>query len=150
MPRAPVAVAAPAPAPMIYKQAVPAVPAETARVAAFVRPAAETAASATPARDGRFVIQLGAYSSAARVEAGWRRNVARFHVLADYAPTSGSVVYRGTTLHRLALSGFGTRAEAAGLCARLKADGGDCFVRVAAGERLVRLSPASGTQLASR
>jgi Flp pilus assembly protein TadD len=145
MPGAPVAVTAvaSAPTPMIYKQPAPA---ETARVAAFVQPAAATA----PSRDGRFVIQLGAYSSVARVEAGWRRSVARFHLLADYAPTSGSVVYRGTTLHRLALSGFGTRAEASGLCARLKADGGDCFVRAAAGERLVRLSPAPGTQLASR
>jgi Flp pilus assembly protein TadD len=176
-PEAPAVAEAPVPASTLVAQAVPAaftaapVPAsapaplihaaaaqpESARIAAFVRPVdmpIRTAPVPTRRRvqpqDGRFVIQLGAYSSAARVEAGWRRKVARFHRLADYTPSSGSFVYRGATLHRLTLAGFGTRAEATGLCGWLKTKGGDCFVRAAAGERIVRLAPGAGTELAAR
>lgn len=148
---------APASTPTALVYAAAAQP-ESARVAAFIRPVEAQPIRMDPVptrrrvqpQDGRFVIQLGAYSSAARVEAGWRHKVARFHRLADYTPSSGSFLYRGTTLHRLTLAGFGTRAEATGLCGWIKTEGGDCFVRAAAGERIVRVTPGAGTELASR
>jgi len=148
-------VEASAPAPRVHAVATPIT---RERIAAFL-PRTDMPARAAPiaqpaapqAVEGRFVIQLGAYSSAARVEAGWRRKVAQFSRLAGYTPASGSFVYRGTTLHRLTLAGFGNRAEASSLCGWLKTRGGDCFVRAAAGERIVRFTtPDSKTVLAMR
>ncbi len=87
---------------------------------------------------GAFVVQLGAYGSVKRTEAMWNSISGRAHYLSAYTPV-GSDLRRGSaTLYRLSLSGFGNRNEASRLCGRIKASGGDCFVRRVSGDRPVQ------------
>jgi Flp pilus assembly protein TadD len=174
---APVEIAEPAivePAPVAEVQPAPVVPAMVAApapVQSFVRPVAVKAevapvtppliaapkpklirASAPkPAGNGRFVVQLGAYSTAQRVSVAWDRAVGRHARLASYTPSSMTFSHAGGVVHRLAITGFSTRAEAVSLCESLKAAGRQCFVRVNAGERPVQwVRRKTGTLLASR
>lgn len=81
-----------------------------------------------------YVVQLGAFSSADGVNRAWRsisgrnRNVQGLTTLASRAQVKGKV------FHRLALSGFDSRAEAEKVCASLKIKGSVCFVRNIGGE----------------
>jgi cell division septation protein DedD len=85
---------------------------------------------------GRFVVQLGAYRSAGRVETAWRKLAASAAYLAPYGPAQSEIRLQvgRVSLYRLALSGFETRADAARICSRIRARGGKCFVRAAAGD----------------
>lgn len=89
---------------------------------------------------GRWVVQLGAFSSAGRVEIAWERALGRLSALDGFAPSSTTFVStrRAATFYRLSISGFGSRAEAAALCEKVKATGGACFVRGLAGDAPVR------------
>lgn len=78
---------------------------------------------------GRFVVQLGAFSSASVAQRAWGR-VAMRSGLASYQPMSGTARVRDASLVRLAVSGFATRADADRVCGRVRASGGVCFVRV--------------------
>ncbi|WP_136163691.1 SPOR domain-containing protein [Sphingomonas flavalba] len=114
------------------------------------RPAVQRAAYAPRSANGRYVVQLGAFSSAARLEAGWDRAVRRFGLLGDYTPSSTTFV-RASTYHRLSVGGFETRAEAVALCEKLHAAGGKCFVRTTAGDAPLQWARRNtGAQLASR
>ena len=86
------------------------------------------------------VVQLGAYSSAGRVEAAWTNVARKFTALRDYEPTSARFAGPNGVVYRLSVKGFDSRSEAASLCASLKLSGGSCFVRTVAGDR----HPASG------
>lgn len=101
--------------------------------AARFRPAAFTPAAS--AGGGRYVVQLGAYSSADRVAAGWSRAVAALGALDAYTPASAAFRDGGATFYRLSVGGFETRGEAVLLCTRLKAAGRSCFVRQVAGDK---------------
>lgn len=110
-------------------------------------------AARAPQANGRFVVQLGAYSSAARVEAAWNRIAARVAMVTDYAPSSGTFALQQTgTVYRLSLAGFATRDAATGVCERVRAKGGECFVRAAIDDRPMQWAgrKAKGEQLASR
>lgn len=151
-PMAPVAVAAPAPVqsfvrPVAIKAATPAVP---PLIAARKPVPARISAPRSPG-NGRFVVQLGAYSTAQRVSLAWDRAVSRHARLASYTPSSMQFAHPAGVVHRLAITGFATRAEAVSLCASLKAAGRPCFVRLNAGERPVQwVRRKTVTQLASR
>lgn len=133
-------------APMIRAAATP------MRVAA---PAArfQQANFSVPATGSNFVVQLGAYSSAERVETAWKTVSSRFGEIAGYTPSSATYLSatREGTLHRLSIAGFANRADATAVCGRIKARGGACFVRAVAGDAPLQWAQRKvPTQLASR
>lgn len=113
--------------------------------AAYVKPAAT---------GGQFVVQLGAFSSASRVETAWNKAVGRFGSLRDFSPSTATYV-RATpasaTLYRLSIGGFAARSEAVRVCERIKTAGGACFVRGVAGDAPLQWASRSApTRLAAR
>lgn len=104
----------------------------------FDRPAPRRASlAAAPRRAagaGRFVVQLGAFSSAAGVERAWASAYKRYG-FAGETPLSTTVKLPGKgTLHRLSVAGFDSHAAAGQVCRSVKAKGGVCFVRAVAGD----------------
>jgi Flp pilus assembly protein TadD len=144
------AASAPKPAPIMRKVDLPASkPAPFIQVAA-IRPKLQP----KPARPGNFVVQLGAFSSSAGVEAAWSKYSARTRRLSNFVPASTTFRSAGNAVvHRLSVGGFATRAEAWALCGQIKAGGGTCFVRGTAGDAPMRFAArktARPTALASR
>lgn len=93
-----------------------------------------------PAQNGgRYVVQIGAYDSAAVAEDGWNGMVRRHKVLAGYLPSSMTIADgENAGLVRVSLAGFASERDAQKICGRLKANGGSCFVRMAAADSPVR------------
>ncbi len=110
------------------------------------------AAVAHAVTGGRFVVQLGAFSTPAKAEAAWKRAVGRYGSLTDYPPNGESFRSGSATLHRVAAGGFATRGAANAVCARVKANGGNCFVRVDSGQPQSQwaMRAAGGMRLAAR
>jgi Flp pilus assembly protein TadD len=86
---------------------------------------------------GRFVVQIGAYRSAAQVEKAWSRAIRHYRLGNEPMSTKVSIPGKGI-FHRLAVSGFHTPAEAARACQSIRGKGGNCFVRANAGDAPVR------------
>ncbi|HEY0087016.1 MAG TPA: SPOR domain-containing protein [Allosphingosinicella sp.] len=105
------------------------------RAAPKAKPAVRTAL-ATPGA-GRFVVQLGAFGSAAGVERAWASAYKRYGFSA-HTPLSTTVKLGGGTFHRLSVAGFQSRGDATSACQKVKAKGGVCFVRAVAGDAPVR------------
>lgn len=166
-----VALAEPAPAPVSVPAATPATPAATemaaAKPAPLIRAAskpikqvvvpastvalAQTARAFHPVQSGNYVVQLGAFSSASRSEVAWRGAVGRYRDLNSYTAATARVQVNNATLYRLSVSGFTSRAVAGQVCARIKAAGGECFVRAAAGDTPLQwASSGGGMRIASR
>jgi Flp pilus assembly protein TadD len=103
---------------------------------ALTRTVANRAAAIRQAEDARggWVVQLGAYSSERRIEAGWSGAIRQYRPLDGYIPASTSYQMQSATLHRLSIAGFPTRAAARSVCLAIKARGADCFIRAAAGD----------------
>jgi Flp pilus assembly protein TadD/cell division protein FtsN len=118
-------------------------------------PAARSAAAAPKApamaarehARGDYYVQIGAYANAGVAKDAWARATHRIPALAQHAPLSANVTTKAGAFYRLAVGGF-SRADAVELCSTVKAKGGNCFVRVGAGEKLA--SWAKGVQVASR
>ncbi|MGD0634852.1 MAG: SPOR domain-containing protein [Beijerinckiaceae bacterium] len=112
------------PAPKPVKPAKPVKIADAAEDAAAPRPAAV----ATQAGSGGFTVQLAAPGSEAEAKQTSARLEQKFvseldgHHLATYKAVSN-----GKTVYRVRAGGM-TREEAAGLCDKLKASGGSCFI----------------------
>ena len=111
--------------------------AATVTKAKVMKPGFKPAAFVKPKPDGKFVVQLGAFSASARVETAWNRAVGKLGALRDFSPSSATFV-RATpvaaTLYRLSIGGFSIRGDAVQVCERVKSAGGDCFVRAVAGD----------------
>jgi hypothetical protein len=79
---------------------------------------------------GAAAVQIGAVSSTALADKAWSEAVA---IAPGLAAGKGKGVEKiekdGHTLYRTAVTGFASRAEAAGFCAKLKAAGKACFVK---------------------
>jgi Flp pilus assembly protein TadD/cell division septation protein DedD len=104
-----------------------------------------------PQVGGKWVVQLGAFSQPEAVHAAWNRLSGRVAGMRGYAPARSTFSLAGSgTLHRLAVSGFATRLDAQRMCARIKAHGGNCFVRASAGEQPIQWASRPGTLLAMR
>lgn len=119
--------------------------------------AVEKPVPAAPVRQtgkGGFVVQLGAFRNADRVETAWNRVIARVQSVADYAPSTGTFdLDRVGTVYRLSLAGFATRPQAVAVCEQVRARGGECFVRAGFNERPVQWVSRGGrsaTQIAAR
>jgi Flp pilus assembly protein TadD/cell division protein FtsN len=105
-----------------------------------------------PLESGRYVVQLGAYSSAARAEAAWGRALNRTGEVGNFMPATARVRVHGTALYRLSVSGFVTREAAAQVCTRVQRAGGSCFVRSISGDQPMQWArrAGGGTMLAAR
>lgn len=136
--------------PMIRAAATPMRVAAAPVPAVHIQPASFT----PPAKDGgRFVVQLGAYSSAQRVEAAWKAVSSRFTGIAGYTPSSATYfsASQDGALHRLSIAGFAKRADATAVCSRIKTKGGACFVRAVAGDAPLQWAQRkTGMQVAAR
>lgn len=163
---APVALAAAQPAPQPVAE-----PVQTAAAGVssqgFVTPAAASEplmlANATPKHlsvrqiatpqirtvaDGKWVVQLGAFSQARAIGAAWSRVAG--HV-AGLSPSQSTFARDGAaTLYRLTVAGFGTRGDAVRMCGQIKAKGGNCFVRAAAGDLPIQMASAASAKVATR
>lgn len=145
---APQPVVQPVPAPLIRAAANPI---KQVVVPASDPMAARSARTFRPVESGQFVVQLGAFSNASRGEVAWRSAVGRFRELNNYTAATARVRVNNASLYRLSVSGFTTRAAAGRVCARIKAAGGDCFVRSVAGDTPLQWASAKGgTRFASR
>ncbi|TVV71316.1 SPOR domain-containing protein [Sphingomonas solaris] len=107
------------------------------------------AAIARPARlpgkvRGRFVVQLGAFSSAATVENARRSSARHVERIAALGPSRTVLgTERRGALYRLSLAGFQTRGAALDVCRQIRAAQGQCFVRAAADAALAGLAPTA-------
>lgn len=111
--------------------------------AAPVRQASAVPAPETSA-NGRFVVQLGAFRVPANVDHAWEGALRRYAQLAEYVPSGMTFdsSRHGAALQRLSISGFGSRNEAVTLCGQIRGRGGECFVRVDAGDAPIQLASA--------
>ncbi|WP_157217475.1 SPOR domain-containing protein [Flavisphingomonas formosensis] len=114
-----------------------------------LKPAAKVDASLTSG-GGQYVVQLGAYSSTSRVAVAWNRIAGRMRLASSYTPASTTFASRSLTVHRLSIAGFESRGQAVAVCEKIRASGGDCFVRASAGDAPVQWVSREQTRLASR
>jgi thioredoxin-like negative regulator of GroEL len=130
-PEAPAAFAA-----MASNFAPKAKPAKAKKAAAPVR-----AAAAQPATGkSKAVVQLGAYSSEARVSAAWAQLSKKYPGLRKYSPMVARFDSPKGTVWRLSVRGFDTQSEALSRCSALRGKGGNCFVRSTAGDSPVQFA----------
>ncbi|MDB5697377.1 MAG: hypothetical protein JWN69_181, partial [Alphaproteobacteria bacterium] len=95
--------------------------------------------AARPHRSGGYVVQIGAFSSAAQVERAWAQTQRRHAFGGSYEPLSTTVRITGKgVLHRLSIAGFDSRNTASRTCEMIKARNGVCFVRAVAGDAPVQ------------
>ncbi|HEX8654708.1 MAG TPA: SPOR domain-containing protein [Allosphingosinicella sp.] len=92
---------------------------------------------------GRFVVQLGAFANPQNAERAWQQASARFG-LANAEPRTARVTVNGRSFTRVAIAGFGSRADAVRVCSSIQARGGSCFVRALAGDVPVRWASHNG------
>lgn len=97
---------------------------------------------------GEWYVQLGAFSNVAVAKSGWEHATRRFASLSGHRPTGTTVAARQGSLYRLSVGGF-SRDEADRMCRRYRAQGGDCFVRREAGDRMAQWL-STPVRLASR
>jgi Flp pilus assembly protein TadD len=96
-------------------------------------------ARAGRAQAGGYVVQIGAFSSAAQVERAWAQTQRRYGFGEAYAPLSTTVRIGGKgVLHRLSIAGFDSRNAAVQTCLSIRARNGVCFVRQVAGDAPVQ------------
>ena len=114
------------------------------RVARIVEPARAPSTSG-PRRsgNGRYVVQIGAFSSAANAERAWQQAESRLGLRSEQ-PVTMTFDHRGRLLHRVAISGFDNRGDANQLCASIRSRGGECFVRNNAGDAPIRWASRYG------
>ena len=130
-----VAAASPAEAPLALAAVARTMLPKVKAKAALVR-----ASAPRPSGKSDSVVQLGAYSSAGRVETAWTMVARKFAALRDYQPTSARFAGPNGVVYRLSVKGFDSRSEATTLCASLKRSGGTCFVRTVAGDRPIQFA----------
>jgi|GEM_PF-283458 len=111
------------------------------RAARSLAPAASRSSRSGPlpgprSADGRFVVQIGAFSSAANAERAWASYEQKFGLRAEQ-PVTMTIDHQGRLLHRVAISGFTRRGDATQICGIIRARGGECFVRSNAGDAAI-------------
>jgi hypothetical protein len=90
----------------------------------------------TRSPSGQYVVQIGAFSSAANAARAWQTYETRYGMRAEQ-PVTMTLDHRGRLLHRVAISGFVTRKEASQVCRVIQTRGGACFVRSNAGDAAI-------------
>ena len=100
---------------------------------------AETPAPTTKV-SGKYLVQLGAFSSAGNAQKAWNQYSRKHKVLSGLTSASSTVNIKGKTLTRLAASGFGDYQSAAATCSSIKKAGGECIVKTVGGSAPVRMA----------
>ncbi len=118
------------------------------KVALGTRPAVLVQDDRKPA-SGTWYVQLGAFESAGVAKDAWGRATRRFASFAGRAPNGMNFRAKGEDFYRLSVGGF-SRGEAVSMCRQYRAKGGDCFVRMGAGDQMAQWLRKPGMQLASR
>ncbi len=98
---------------------------------------------------GSWFVQLGAYDSVGVAQDAWGRAVKRTPALKGMTPSNASVSTSAGSFQRLAVGGF-DRTGADTLCRKVRAGGGNCFVRSGAGDKTASWARPARTQVASR
>ena len=116
-------------------------PVEPAKYVAITETVRRAAASAkkAPGRSNA-VVQLGAYKSPQGVTEAWTVLTKRYPALKSYTPMRARFDGPKGTVWRLSVKGFASRQEAVDRCERLQGRGGNCFVRMVAGDAPVQLA----------
>lgn len=127
-------------APLIKAPETPAKSAEAAPAPKPVKLALADTSSASPKPAGKFLVQLGAFSSAGNAQKAWNQYTRKHKVLSGFTSASSTVNIKGKTLTRLAASGFGNYQTAAAACSQIKKAGGDCVVKTVDGSAPVRMA----------
>jgi len=93
-------------------------------------PAQTTDSSAKPVPAGAYLLQIGAYKSQEEADASWKAFAAKHAaLLAGFSPNVKQVdLGEKGTWYRLRVGSFADKDAASGLCEKLKADGGNCFL----------------------
>ena len=78
---------------------------------------------------GSHWVQLGSYTDAAVAKEGWRKFVSRTPGLKPYRQVTTTATVDGAQVWRVAAAGFASYADAAKMCATVKARGGACLVK---------------------
>ncbi len=90
---------------------------------------ADTARAPTKPADGPVLVQIGAFSSQSLADQEWSKAAAVAPgVMAGKGKRVIALTKDGQTLYRTSITGFVSREQAQGLCDRLRAAGGACFV----------------------
>ncbi|WP_294131448.1 SPOR domain-containing protein [Sphingobium sp.] len=112
--------------------------------AAFIKPVSAGASN--------WVVQLGAYDTAAIAKEKWMSMAGRNSTLAAFPVLTSQATVKGKPYHRLAISGFASRNDAMTACLAIQSQRGQCFVREGApGATPQRWAIATkGRQFASR
>lgn len=111
---------------------------------AFIKPVSNGASN--------WVVQLGAYDTAAIAKEKWMSMAGRNSTLAAFPVLTSQATVKGKPFHRLAISGFASRTDAMTACRTIQSQRGQCFVREGApGATPQRWAIATkGRQYASR
>jgi Flp pilus assembly protein TadD len=120
-----------------------------ARAASPVRVAAAPAPAQRNYAKGNFYVQLGAFDSSGVARDARRRTAARVPAIARHTPQGANVTTKSGSFYRLSVGGF-ARADADSLCQTVRSTGGNCFVRVQAGDQVASWARGGRTQLAAR
>ncbi|MGN7999788.1 SPOR domain-containing protein [Sphingomonas sp. 22176] len=140
---APIPVSEPVPTPMFTP-----VPVRMAK-SKPVKPVPPKAAP-IPVASGAYVVQLGAFANAGVARDAWQKLSGRVAALRPLKPQGATVPSGAATLYRLSVGGF-ARSDADGLCRAVKTGGGNCFVRMAAGDAVASwYKPAGRIGIAAR
>lgn len=116
-------------------------------LAAFVR--ARAAQPVAKAAGGEWHVQLGAFSNAGKAKSAWGRISQRFASVGGHLPQGASYKTGSDALYRLSVGGF-DHGGADRLCRSVRAGGGTCFVRRAAGDQVAQWARGGGVQVAAR
>ena len=123
---------APAPPPVpVMLAAAPEAPPALLRTPAARPTHMEFVPSTQPIARGGYVVQLGAYARSGAIEAAWAQASRLSPQMATLSPVRGRFSVSGATLVRLSVGAFAQRGEAVELCQKVRARGGQCFVRAA-------------------
>ena len=111
-----------------------------ANVAKSVIKAVLPGAKASPVTNGAYIVQLGAFSSAANADRAWGIYSKRHGSLNGFSYAQSSVKSKGRTLYRLAATGFGNAEAAMSMCQGIKSSGGNCIVRQVGNSSPIRMA----------
>lgn len=118
-------------------------PAKSAEIAPAAKPVklalADTRPTTAPVA-GKYLVQLGAFSSANNAQKAWEQYSRKHKILAGFNSASSTVNVKGKTLTRLAATGFGNYQSAAAACSQIKRAGGECVVKSVNGAAPVRMA----------
>ena len=125
------------------QQAVARQTAPRVQKAAFIKPVSNAS---------NWVVQLGAYDSAAIAREKWMAMAGRNSALSAFPVLTSQAKVGGRLYHRLAVSGFANRDDAMTACRMIRSQRGQCFVReTAPGATPQRWAVSSrGRQFAAR